>query len=103
LFFKDSNQLRFGTEYALVTSGVTIAVRGGAWNDPDHRMNFDRENLTAQQRASIGRTDVRYLPGTNAIHGTTGVGLVFSRFQIDAAVDISDPVKTVSASTVVRF
>jgi len=103
LFFDDENQIRGGVEYAIVTSSATLAVRFGLWHDPDHRMQFDRDNLTQQQRASIARTDVRYQPGENAVHYTPGFGVAFQRFQIDAAVDLSDPVKTVSFSTVVRF
>ena len=103
LFFDDGNQLRAGLEYSIVSTSATLALRFGVWNDPDHRMRFDRENMTAQERASIARHDVRYVPGDDAIHWTPGIGLAFSRWQIDGAVDLSTPVKTVSFSTVVRF
>jgi long-chain fatty acid transport protein len=103
LFFEDANQVRGGAEYAWVTSFGTLAGRFGVWYDPDHRMQFDRDNLTAQERASIARTDVRYQPGDDAIHYTPGFGIAFPRFQIDTAFDGSNPTKTFSISTVVRF
>jgi long-chain fatty acid transport protein len=103
LFFEDANQVRGGAEYAFVTSHGTLAARFGVWYDPDHRMQFARESLTAEQRASIARTDVRYQPGDNAIHYTPGFGIAFPRFQVDTAFDVSDPTKTFSISTVVRF
>jgi long-chain fatty acid transport protein len=103
LFFEDANQLRGGTEYAWVTSFGTLAARFGAWYDPDHRMQFAREDLSAAERASIARTDIRYQPGETAIHVTPGFGIAFPRFQIDTAFDASEPTKTFSISTVVRF
>ena len=103
LFFEDANQIRFGVEYSMVARTSTVALRFGVWNDPDHRLQFDRENLNAVERDQLGRVDVRYLPGEGVIHWTPGVGFSSSRFQVDAAFDWSKTVKTISASTVVRF
>jgi hypothetical protein len=104
LYFEDGNEFRFGAEYALATSGATtFALRFGTWRDPDHRMNFDRENLSQAERASIARTDVRYLPGEANMHFTPGFGIAHPRFQIDGAVSLSDISTTVSVSAVVRF
>jgi long-subunit fatty acid transport protein len=103
LYIEDANQIRGGAEYAFVTSFGTLAARFGVWYDPDHRMQFDRDNMTPQERASIARTDVRYLPGDDAVHMTPGFGIAYPRFQIDTAFDASEPTKTFSISTVVRF
>jgi hypothetical protein len=42
-------------------------------------------------------------PGEDEFHVAPGVGFAFQKFQIDAALDISERVNTVSFSTVYRF
>ena len=96
LVFPDVNQFRAGAEYTIVRPGADVLLRVGGWSDPDHRMRFE---------ATGGEARVRSLfkPGANEFHVAPGIGFAFDKFQIDAAVDVSSRVNTLSVSTVYRF
>ncbi|MDH3404899.1 MAG: hypothetical protein OEP45_14865, partial [Acidobacteriota bacterium] len=76
----------------LLERRPVVALRAGAWLDPDHRLRLESSEATVD-RAFFRR-------GTDEIHWSAGVGLVFRRFQIDLGVDVSDLVDTVSISTI---
>ena len=94
LVFPDANQIHGGGEYAIVRPGADILVRVGGWYDPDHRMRFE---------GTDPRLKTLFKPGSNEFHVAPGIGFAFDKFQIDAAVDISNRVNTLSFSTVYRF
>ncbi len=91
----DATEIRLGVEYVFDKIKTPIALRGGAWWDPDHRLRYE---------GSRELTRTRLFEGDDELHVTAGLGLVFgSRFQLDAAVDLSDNFDVFSLSTVVRF
>jgi hypothetical protein len=55
---------------------------------------------TPEQRPRIAAL---WQPGEDEFHVAPGVGFAFQKFQIDAALDVSQRVNTVSFSTVFRF
>jgi long-chain fatty acid transport protein len=95
LFFPDVNQIRGGGEYIMVRQGPDIALRLGGWYDPDHRMRFEGD--------ADPRISVLFRPGSDEFHIAPGFGLTFDRFQVDAALDISQRINTFSVSSVYRF
>ena len=97
LKFPDANQFRFGAEYAIARPSGAVLLRFGGWIDPDHRMQY----VDPQNRAP--RLAVLFRPGEDEFHVAPGVGFAFQKFQIDAALDVSQRVNTVSVSTVFRF
>ena len=90
----DGNELRAGFEAVLIESSPIVALRIGAWLDPDHKVSFERGNLLDQ---------AIFRPGNDEIHVTGGVGLVFRTFQIDLGLDFSDLVDTASISAIYSF
>jgi long-chain fatty acid transport protein len=92
----DSNQFHAGIEYVFTSMKSPLAVRLGAWNDPDHRIRFTGS-------ASDSDTAL-FRQGDDDFHVSGGLGIVVGgNFQIDAAYDYSDRVKTGSVSAVLRF
>ena len=91
----DGHELRLGAE--LVFAGVTpvVALRAGVWVDPDHRIRFTGTDEPLD--LAIFRR------GSDEVHFALGAGVAFERFQIDAAVDLSDLVDTVSLSAIYGF
>lgn len=90
----DADELHFGAEYVFLESSPVIAVRLGAWLDPDHQMY-----------ATVADPFIRaMLPrGDDEWHYTAGLGLAMQRFQVDLAADLSERVNTVSLSAIYNF
>jgi hypothetical protein len=83
-----------GFEYAFIRSTPIVAVRVGAWLDPDHRLRYVGDDPL--QRVVFRR-------GSDQGHFALGFGLAFQRFQFDLGIDLSDVVNTASASAIVSF
>jgi long-subunit fatty acid transport protein len=90
----DADELHFGTEYVFLESSPVIAVRLGAWLDPDHQMYATVADPYMQAMLPRGEDEWHY---------TAGVGLATRRFQVDLAADISDRVNTISLSAIYNF
>jgi long-subunit fatty acid transport protein len=90
----DTDELHLGGEYVLLDHTPVIAVRLGAWIDPDHRI-----------QATIDHDLFRALlpPGDNELHLSAGIGLVFAKLQVDFALDLSDPADTAAVSAIYSF
>jgi len=91
---EDVHELRLGFEYQGLHWRRPVAWRLGVWRDGDHRIRYYGERQVSLARFRAGREE---------IHVTGGLGVVLGRAQLDVAVDFSDPVDTVSLSTVVRL
>jgi hypothetical protein len=90
----DVNELHLGGEFVFFRSTPIIALRIGAWLDPDHQLRARGEDPF----------DLALLPaGDDVMHFSAGLGAALQRFQIDLAVDIADPVDTVSVSAIYSF
>jgi hypothetical protein len=95
----DADELHIGAEYAALESNPVIAVRVGAWLDPDHRFHSTRAGTSdgdLEHRALFPR-------GDDEIHVAVGVGVALRNFQIDLGADFSDLVDTFSLSVIFSF
>jgi long-subunit fatty acid transport protein len=93
----DGNEFRAAGEYLFTNFSAplsAIAVRGGLWYDPDHRIRYEGPPST---------DTVLYPAGDSEMHYTGGAGIVFEKFQFDVGFDRSEAVKTFSVSAVLRF
>ena len=93
----DGNEIRAAAEYLftnLPSPISALAIRGGVWHDPDHRIRYV---------GPFSTDTVLYFEGDSEIHFTGGAGIVFEKFQFDIGFDRSELVKTFSASAVLRF
>jgi len=93
----DGNEFRAAGEYLftnLPSPLSAIALRGGFWRDPDHRIRYE----------GVFQSDsVLFQPGDSEMHYTGGGGIVFEKVQFDVGFDRSETVKTFSVSAVLRF
>lgn len=98
LRFPDSDQVRGGVEYAILSGERIFALRFGTAYETDHRMRFERT-----EPPRVARLEVLFQPGDDQVHFAPGFGVAFPRFQVDAAYDISQLRKTFAVSGVYRF
>ncbi len=109
----DASELHAGFEYVLFWGGKTrspLALRLGAWLDPDHRIRFEvdcTDKTTAL--AQCYRFQSLYQPGDDEIHYSAGFGIADlpignkTKLQIDFAFDHSERIDTAAISAVFRF
>jgi hypothetical protein len=90
----DAYELHLGAEYVFLRSTPIVAVRVGAWLDPDH-----------QVRDTSADPFIRELQprGEDRVHYAVGLGVALKSFQIDLGIDLADTVDTVSLSTIYSF
>jgi hypothetical protein len=97
-FAEDGNEIRAAAEYLITNVPEplgAIAIRGGVWRDPDHRIRY---------QGPFSTDTVLYAsPLEDETHVTFGGGLVFSRAQFDIGFDRSERVKTFAVSASFRF
>lgn len=94
LDLEDGSELHLGAEFALLNKTPVIALRLGAWLDPDHRV---RARNDEPFRRALFRG------GNDQVHYAFGFGLAMKRLQIDLGVDLSDSRKTASVSGILSF
>jgi long-chain fatty acid transport protein len=106
LTLDDTTELRLGAEYTNGEAAHPYSLRFGLWHEPAHQMFFDGTftpftgtPLTPTENDTNARAAL-FRPGKDAMHVTAGYGIVFSKFQIDTAIDISKPAKVFSLSMV---
>ena len=91
----DADELHLGCEWAFLNLRPILAARAGLWLDPDHQ--------TRANEKSDDFTRALLQPSDDNLHYSFGLGLAFDRFQVDAAVDVSDLVNTFSLSAIYGF
>jgi long-subunit fatty acid transport protein len=91
---EDGDEYHLGVEIVVLDSTPLIAVRGGVWYDPDHRVRS--EDPDPLDRALLTQ-------GDDTLHYALGFGLAFRSFQLDVGVDLSDLVDTASLSLIYSF
>ena len=94
LVLEDGDELHIGAEYVFPQSTSVLAVRLGAWLDPDHRIDYRGDSYVSE---------ALNLPGQDELHLAAGLGVVFKKLQLDIGVDVSDPVRTISVSSIYSF
>ena len=90
----DADELHFGAEYVFLEWSPVMAVRLGAWLDPDHQMYAIVDDPYTQ--AMLPQSDDEW-------HYTAGLGFATQRFQVDLAADLADRVNTISLSAIYNF
>jgi long-chain fatty acid transport protein len=96
----DGNVYRLGLQYVVPLGDNSLALRAGAWRDPDHHVRFTGTVVDPQSAAN----SLLFQPGKDEYHYTGGLGFTLGEhFQVDAAADIATSVRTGSVSAVVRF
>lgn len=91
----DADELHLGGEYVFLQTSPMLALRAGAWLDPDH-LTRPKENANLFTRVLLP-------PGEDEIHFAVGIGAAFRKFNIDAGIDFSDSVDTVALSANYSF
>jgi hypothetical protein len=96
----NGTEIRAGVERLFLGTAVPLALRFGAWFDPDHAVRY----IPASRD---DRLDVRLaaaLPGgENLVHITGGGGVAPTRWlEVNLAVDLSSRTRYATASAVVR-
>lgn len=102
LTLNNTTEVRMGAEYTAVAAARPYSLRFGVWHEPAHQMFFDGvavESLDLQQRFDDAHASL-FVSGKDAWHGSAGYGVVFDKFQIDTAIDISPRVRVFSLSLV---
>lgn len=96
---------RLGMEYIFSEMARPIAVRLGAWYEENHNLTFQGEvtGATEDDRLNAQLNAVVFSTGSDEMHYSAGIGVVFSNFQVDAAFDTSDRQDIFSLSGVWRF
>lgn len=89
----DADELHFGLEY-VVRSRTPVALRAGAWHDPDHQIRYEGNDPFLQSR---------FQEGDDELHLTGGIGIGSGRFQADLGADVSDRGDIFSLSAIFRF
>ncbi len=92
---RDGNELHIGLEYAFITRSPLVALRLGAWLDPDHRF------LCVEERDLLCQALFR--GGDDELHVAIGLGIAFAPFQLDVGLDLSELVDTLSVSAIISF
>lgn len=95
---EDALEYHVGAEYFFATS-IPVALRAGWWRDPAHQLEFVGPLTFPNAVASR----ILYPGAEDQDHLSVGVGLAWPSFQIDAAYDTADSVRTGSLSVVTRF
>lgn len=90
----DVNELRLGFEYVFLQWSPLVAVRGGAWSNPDHTIRSLEDDPLERALLPGGEDDM---------HLAFGVGIVLKNWQVDFAADISDLVDTAALSLIYQF
>jgi long-subunit fatty acid transport protein len=109
----DVNEIHLGIEYVIL-GNTPIALRVGAWYDPDHQLHYVEANRPVsgqsdQLQAAIAdnrsRLQIRFPGGDDQVHYTGGIGAVFAEntFQLEFGFDVADLSTIYSLSGVLRF
>lgn len=103
-FIDNATEIHVGAEYLLILGEKILAIRAGAYNNPDHTIRYSATDIGYGNPNIPIRMRHLFPGGEDQIHFTGGLGLVLNdRFQIDTAVNIADKRKQFSFSSVYRF
>lgn len=98
--YKSENGTEYhaGLEYFILGS-TPVAIRAGWWRDPAHAITYRGPVVTSEEVAA----KILFPGSRTENHYSVGLGIAFPRFQVDAAYDHSETLKTASVSMIARF
>lgn len=96
---KDITEIHLGGEYAILSLKLPVFIRGGAWRDPVHSVEFVGPTNSVETIADA----ILYPKGESSTHFSVGAGTAWKNFQIDAAYDRAPHYRVGSLSVVARF
>lgn len=102
LHIDSGNEVHAGFEYLVLNLAIPLAVRGGAWYDPDHSVHYEPTAANDRLDVLLAAT----LPGTEGlVHYTFGAGVVlpWHGIEVNGAGDFSSRTRYLTASCVLRF
>lgn len=91
---EDVTEIHVGAEYFFVNSRIPWALRGGWWRDPEHALKWAGPVTNGDQ----GAVNILFPEGDDRDHFSIGIGIAFTKLQVDAAYDTSDKYKVGSIS-----
>lgn len=103
-YINDVTELHAGLEYRFYRPGYTVALRGGAFTDPDHQMHF-RSGSNNTRHIADRYLAFRFnsLPQGTDVGYTAGAGVaIANRVEIDAATSLSRDARQVVISLVFK-
>lgn len=102
---EDIIEPRLGLEYIFAEARYPVALRAGAWYEENHTLRYqgDVSGTTLDELLNAQLNAIVFSTGDDQMHWSAGIGVVFSNFQVDAAVDVSDRQDVLSVSGVWRF
>jgi len=104
---KNATELHLGGEYVMFVGKNPFAIRAGVFTEPDHKIKFVNPNIpdpAAQLQSTIEESFWNLGNRDTKLGFSVGAGLVIKeRLQLDFAYAMTDLVKELSVSTVVRF
>lgn len=91
----DGTEVHLGVEKIFLSGTTPVAIRFGAWSDPDHRI---------RARRATNEFVAVFPEGERVTHYTTGFGMTVKQsIQLDFAADVSEVDTTAVFSTIFRF
>jgi hypothetical protein len=99
----DADELHFGAEYVFLDVTPVVAVRAGAWLDPDHQVRRARAPDDPSNDPQAELLGALFRRGEDRWHFAVGAGVAFDALQVDVALDLSERVDTLSLSTIYTF
>jgi long-subunit fatty acid transport protein len=91
---EDVTEIHVGAEYFFVNGRIPWALRAGWWRDPEHSLRYAGPQSTGNQTAAT----ILFPEGEDQDHFSVGIGIAFTKLQVDAAYDTSDKFKVGSIS-----
>lgn len=91
----DGTEVRAGIEWIVLIGKTPLALRAGAWSDPDRRIRYDGTDEGIRQV---------FPEGERVTHYTAGVGMTLNQsIQLDVAADVSNRSTNIVLSSIYRF
>ena len=91
---EDVTEIHVGAEYYFLNSRIPWALRAGWWRDPEHSLRYAGPQTSGNQTAAA----ILFPKGEDQDHFSVGIGVAFTKLQVDAAYDTSDKFKVGSIS-----
>ncbi|MGA9341694.1 MAG: outer membrane protein transport protein [Rhodanobacteraceae bacterium] len=101
----DGTEVHLGAEYTFLTAHP-VNLRAGIWHDPAHSLQYrgaSGDGSTNQSQGQVALATLFSQGRGSQTHYAGGLGVAFSKFQVDFGFDLSADVDIYSLSGVFRF